>query len=237
MVTSRRQIVREEDRYGGYTAEADSVEKTEVSSGERVISNNILKMRAEHTETEEVQAPAEKAEARDEKVIVKPVIRPERTSYGRAAVSGYDRTISPSRPKRISDVMPEVQRREKEETVSIVKEQKLTAATKRLLTIYLVAVVAVVAAVIATGIIAGGLQSEVGALETSVETSSAILNDQLAEMQEWIDGIGDKASDLGMVEIDDVDGTYGELVEGTPTEDTNGIFDGIRDWVNSVFGG
>ncbi len=237
MVTSRRQIVREEDRYGGYTAEADSVEKTEISSGERVISNNILKMRAAHTETEDIGAPAEKAEPRAEKIVERPVTRPERTSYGRTAVRSYDRTISPSRPKRISDVMPEVQRREKIETVSIVKEQKLTAATKRLLMIYLVAVFAVVAAVIATGIIAGNLQSDVSALETSVETSSAMLNDQLEEMQEWIDGIGDKASDLGMVEIDGVDGTYDAVEESAPTEEANGVFDNIRDWVNSIFGG
>ena len=237
MVTSRRQIVNEEDRYGGYAAEADSVEKTEISSGERVISNNILKMRAAHAETEETNVPAEKAEAREEKIVDRPVVRPERTSYGRTAVRSYDRTISPARPKRISDVMPEVQRREKVETVSIVKEQKLTAATKRLLMIYLVAVFVVVAAVIATGIIAGSIQSDVTALENSVETSSAVLGDQLAEMQEWIDGIGDKASDLGMVEIEGADGSYGELTEGVPTEDTNGVFDGIRDWVNSIFGG
>ena len=47
-----------------------------------------------------------------------------------------------------------------------------------------------------------------------------------------------RAEELGMVAIEEDDiGSYDRLEIGGNTEDESGVFDNIRDWFNSVFGG
>lgn len=219
MVTSRRQIDREEDRYGGYDQET-AINRS-ADTGRRNMSENVRRAQQAHVAGEGTQT-------------IETIRRPGTTMRSsRSTARGYDRTIAPERPSRYSEVMPEVRRRE--EPVAIVKEQRLTAGTKRMLIIYLSLVLCVVTAIIVTGVIASNIRTDIGALEAEV-------NSQMTELADITTGMN-AAYDAALVWAGEnmvqagTGNTYEELIPGNSSENSGEVFDSIRDWVNSVFGG
>lgn len=221
MVTSRRQIDREEDRYGGY--EQDIAAERQEEPSRRTVSDSVRRVRESRTVTEE---PGQTVET-----VRRPasVVRPAYPNTER----DYDRTIAPSRPSRYSEVMPEVRRRE--EPISIVKEQRLTAGTKRMLVVYLALVLAVVTAIIITGIVASNIRTDISALESDVESRT----ETLASIEAGMDEARDAALVWAGENMTPPSGTntYEELVPGSDADLSGQVFDSIRDWFNSVFGG
>lgn len=212
MVTTRRQIDKEEDRYGGYEQEIVT------DRDGRTVSDNVRRVRESRSEAQ--------ASVSDRPVSVVRPVSPRREG-------GYDRTIAPTRPSRYSEVMPEVQR--KTEAVAIVREQKLTAGTKKMLIVYLALVLTIVTAIIITGVVASGIQSDIDALESGVEEQVAAL----AGIDSAVADAYDDAvvwAEENMVPAGPAN-TYDELVPGNAGETSGEVFDSIRDWVNSVFGG
>lgn len=222
MVTSRRQIEREEDRYGGFEQDAPVVSE---ENARRTVSDSVRRVHDAHTADETVVRPVETLRRPD--IIMRPA--------SPRADRGYDRTIAPSRPQHHSDIMPEVHRGE--ETVTIVKEQKLTAATKRMLLVYLSIVLAIVVAIVITGIVASNLSTDISSLERSVSEQTATL----AAIDDSVAGVYEDAADWAannMVKAENANrGTYEELTPSADAGVSNELFDSIRDWVNSVFGG
>lgn len=219
MVTSRRQIDREEDRYGGYDQE--TIVGRNATAGRRNVSENVRRVHRSAYNTQTVDVGSRPA-----------------SSFGsargtRSTARDYDRTIAPERPSRYSEVMPEVRR--SEEPVAIVKEQRLTAGTKRMLAVYLSLVLCIVVAIIITGVVASNMRTDIGALEAEVNTQMA----ELAEINSGMDAAYDAAlvwAGENMVQPG-FENTYDELVPGSDVESSGNVFDSIRDWVNSVFGG
>ena len=217
MVTSRRQIDREEDRYGGFEQDAPVTERAE----RRTVSDSVRRVHDAPAREDAVSADTRRPD-----IVMRPA--------SPRAQRGYDRTIAPSRPQHHSDIMPEVRRGEE---VKIVREQKLTAATKRMLIVYLSIVLSIVVAIVITGIIAGSLSSDISSLERSVSEQTAALSDLevdisgvYADAKQWAENNMVKAEDANQ-------GTYEELTPSDGSDVSDELFDSIRDWVNSVFGG
>ena len=241
MVSSRRQISRDEDRYGGFAEVAES----DVS--EREISDDILKMRSYVTpsgirETEHDTAPAEAPVRQERREAASPApapaVRPAPVVREHAAEAAV------VRPRRASDIMPEIVRPvRKEKAVSaqpapVIRERKLTASAKRALVIYMSIVLAIVAGIIATGVAVSSVSAQVLGYETSIAAQEETIASQREALAQLANEavIADAAEKLGMVEVGGTTG-YDRLEIGTTEEEASGVFDSIRDWFNAIFGG
>lgn len=245
MVSSRRQISRDEDRYGGFAEIAAS------DVGEREISDDILNMRSYVTPSVQEAPPSDTASAaeapapreRREAVAPASTAASVRTAPVRTAPAASE-TATPAKPRRISDVMPEIVRPvRKEKTAAaqpapVIRERKLTASAKRALIIYMSVVLAIVAGIIATGVAVSSVSAQV----TNYESSIAAMEETVAQQREilaQLDNeavIADEAGKLGMVPVDETTG-YDRMEIGETEEEAGGIFDAIRDWFNAIFGG
>lgn len=240
MVSSRRQISRDEDRYGGFAEIAAS------DVGEREISDDILNMRSYVTPSEQEAplrdtAPAPAMPTPRERREAAPV---RTAAPARPAPAADASAAAPARPRRMSDVMPEIVRPvRKEKTVAaqpapVIRERKLTASAKRALIIYMSVVLAIVAGIIATGVAVSSVSAQV----TGYESSIAAMEETVAQQRELLAQlaneavIADEAEKLGMVPVDETTG-YDRMEIGETEEEASGVFDAIRDWFNAIFGG
>lgn len=236
MVTSKRRIERDEDRFGGF-AEVDDTYRAEAERKE--FSDDLLNMRSYVTESdkeEEVAQPS--AESVYDTVTTK-----ETTEH--ATEVRREVTAAPVR-KSAREVMPDImasrraEKTERKVATPVIKEQKLSPTAKRALVIYMSIVLAVVAGIIATGVAVSSVSAQVTNYESVIaqqEETIALQREGLALLDN-ASVIADKAEELGMVAIDDSEiGSFDKLGIGGNTEDESGIFDSIRDWFNSVFGG
>ncbi len=221
MITIKRQIENEKERYGGF---ADTEPRSEVMT-EREINEDLLTMRS-YTEKPtsaavERTAPPEEAKA---------VPAPERV---KATEQHSD--------AKMHDI---VRREEKKDAAQVsevaVREKKLSPTTKRAVIVYMSIVLSLVLAVIITGICISAVNSQISALETTIENQQERLLAQSEVLAEPIDEeeIRQSAEQMGMVSVEEgeING-YGGLEYQQNTEEDNGVFDSVRDWLNSVFGG
>ena len=254
MVTSRRQIINDNDRYGGFIADTD-VSSTADTGNEMEFSDDILRIASEPTaEKTDRYARTAVAEPEEDYTEVKP--EPTRQASYKVETPASFRMVdepvveAPKKPRRVEDVMPEIIRQNPtatttnavisvEQPAPVVRERKLSAAAKRTLVIYMSVVVAIVAAIIATGVVVSGVAAEVAGYETSIAAMEETIRSQTGELGALSDEavIRDRAEDMGMVDAGDNASSYDRLEIAEPTPDESGVFDAVRDWFNSIFGG
>lgn len=233
MVTSKRRIERDEDRFGGF-AEVDDTYRAEADR--REFSDDLLNMRsyvAEPEKKEETEAPR-----------IAPLYEPSTTEKREVEVRG-EIAVAPVK-KSAREVMPDIMARRREEKVErsvvtpVIKERKLTPTAKRALVIYMSIVLAIVTGIIATGVAVSSVSAQIVDYETTIASQEETIASQ-REGLALLDNsavIADKAEQLGMVAIENGEvNSFDKLGIGGNTEDESGIFDSIRDWFNSVFGG
>lgn len=232
MITIKRQIENEKERFGSF-AETDSY--VDNTTTEREVNDDLLLMRSYTNSTTEIPVSAP-TPAIEEKVGN--VVRP-------APVEEERRTETPVRRNsnaRMHDIIHYEQPAEEvqPEVKPVTREKKLTASAKKAIAIYMSVVIAVVIAVIITGVCISGVNSDIANLETTIQQQEEVILQQNAELGalEDVNAIENKAESMGMVKIKDGETVgYDELEVGENTEDKNGAFDSVRDWLNTVFGG
>ncbi len=244
MVTSKRRIERDEDRYGGFAAGDTYIED---ATTEREFSDDILQMRSyvaapERRERTETARPAEPEAPAPKKAEpeVRPVERPAR------AEETFARPEQLPERKNIRDLMPKIVSRKRSAEIErpaetpVVHEKKLPASAKKALIIYMTVVLAVVIGIIATGVAVSSVSAQVADFESTIAQQEETIASQREDLAVLSDdgAITARAEELGMVAIEEDDiGSYDRLEIGGNTEDESGVFDNIRDWFNSVFGG
>ncbi|MBQ7227379.1 MAG: hypothetical protein IJX05_03155 [Clostridia bacterium] len=224
MVTSKRRIETEKDRFGGF-AEAEAYR---IEGDRREISDDILNMRS-YVSTTEKEASVSTPE-KIEEVVIKEVKKATPTPVRRSIQDVMPEIIAPKRIEKIS----------KAESAPAIHEKKLSFAAKRALIIYMSVVLAIVAGIIATGVAVSSVSAQVTSYETTITEQEEMIASQREELallgNESV--IADRAEELGMVEIADGDvNGYTQLQISGSTDDESGLFDNVRDWFNSVFGG
>ncbi len=212
MVTTRRAIEEETDRYGSFSETDREISAEEIIAAERIIT--------------------------PERTVI-----PEETKVERQLV------INPIQPdvkpavRNTEDMMPSIVKMEVDEPVEYAKEEKLyarrdkklSASMRNLLIVYMVLIVAVVGGVIATGIASTAMASTIESLEATIaaQEETIVLQESSLSVDEAV--IREAASELGMVEIDGVDGSY-DLLSRLESEESTNPFDEFRDGVYEIFG-
>ena len=223
MVTSKRRIETEKDRFGGF-AEAESY----VVEEQKEFSEDVLNVRS--------YAPTV------EKTIEE---TPRQTVSIPKVTERHTQSAKPVR-RNIQDVMPEIlsekriSEKKKETVAPVIYEKKLSPTAIRAIVIYMAVVLAIVAGIIATGVAVSSLSASIVGYETTISAQEETISSQREELALLGNGavIAEKAEGLGMVEIEEGSvNKYTQLEIGGSTEDESGLFDNIRDWLNSVFGG
>ncbi len=213
MVTTRRTVENDTDRYGSF------------SEPDRNVSAEEILLAAESRTAERTTIPAEKEEER--KLVISTPVQPEQKSAVRST----------------EDMMPSIVRVEDDEQVEYMQEEKLyarrdkkmPAAMRNLLIAYMVLIVAVVAGVIATGIASSAVASSVSALEAAVAAQEEIVAVQESLLEIDAGEIKEAAEQLGMSEYASADGTYSVLTE-LASENGSNPFDEFRDRIYEILG-
>lgn len=258
MITTKRQILRDSDRFGGYgrdrsaataVAEPDSFSAPSDISSTRSYAqgNSIIKS--------------------DPEPAIMDITRTEPIGYAQTEVeqplySTRETITAPELPKRPErerkpldqeDLMPSIKtRRMMQESIEespavaeindVIPERRagrqVSPRTKILLFVYVAVALVLAIAVLATGISISKASAKVAALTNEITQKQAIIAEQETEIAFGTDpdSIRQKAIDLGMTYATEPAGTASliERVEyPTPTPHTNG-FDGFCDWVSSV---
>lgn len=186
MVTTRRQVRTEQDRYGGYsTAPSASFADTEID----------VSYKDEYYENLSASAISAPLKVTVKETVAPPAAKP-RLYTGRTATKATDIETEilpyPTRRRKsvrreTEDLMPTIKTRRYAEDFHEIKDKAvgkriLSTKAKVMLAVYLVAVVALVAVVIATGIAISGASSSVAGLEKQIEIKNVRLAEQSAEL-------------------------------------------------------
>ena len=214
MVTTKRVIENDTDRYGSFSETERSV------TAEDIIAAETAGVVPEHT-----RIPEEKSEER--KLVITTPSQPEHGASTR----------------NTEDMMPSIVKMEVDERVEFAKEEKLyarrdkkiPASMRNLLIAYMVLIVAVVAGVIATGIASTAMASTIDSLETAIAAQEETIAFQLESLEIDVDSLREAAGELGMVEYDAADGSY-DVLNRLETENPTNPFDEFRDGVYEIFG-
>lgn len=226
MVSTRRQIISEQDRYGGYNAmpinkAVDLKQEVEAPREEiqydrvvRIPDNQIqpnYSTRRDYPATAEfvgtVSAPIKKLGVRKQEDIM-PVIR--------------------SKPKFVSESAPEKN-----------AKQKVAGKTKAILALYMAIVVILSAIVIGTGLAISNANESVGQLENELAAKNAIILQQNKNLDELSDAlmIENIAKEMGMVKAGEANEiTLMPIVDPIKYESRTNWFDKFCDWIGMIFG-
>ena len=214
MLTVKRKVETEEERYGSFDREAAVPHTID-------IDYNYDKGRS-YREAQNAQA--------------------ETISYsGRAENAVYPGYIETGKRMPQEEFMPGIDKKEKEERQTAAKTNaKLELKTKAMLAVYLIIVIALAAVVIATGVAISAANARVGKLNNMIGDRSALLVEQNAELNVLNDNdaITGKAVNIGMIKGENAQ-TIQLIPVGEPTEyqrSTN-WFDKFCDFIGGIFGG
>ena len=254
MVTKKRRIVSEQDRFGGYGMQP------------------ALKTAVDETETERLRDESFSFSIADEPGFItesRPAYQPERNAYVEKSDNGHSRAdkvieyssrpyfgaydfVKPVRAKKSrkhekEDVMPSIRTRayakesvEEESSVTYGAKSKLSGKTKAMLIAYISVVLVLAVTVIATGLAASNINAQSSKLEYEISLKNAQLTEINAEIREYtnLDRIAGAASGNGMENIGSV--TEIELVppvDPVEYEGRTNWFDAVCDFVGKIFGG
>ncbi len=226
MVTVKRKINSETDKYGGYSnmeIKAPSAEieiKTPDNVGDSFMQAQYKKAEA-HRNIQATQELPQRIQRQDQNENVTASNRP---------TAVYMPVI---RPKKEAEV-------EEEKVQTVAEHKKLDGKTKLILGIYAALIVFLSALVIATGIILSSTGSRVEELQSELAAKNAIVAEQLGEITLLSDddALTGRAYNSGMEKIEN-QGTLELLPIGEVKtyEGSTNWFDSFCDWLNGVFGG
>lgn len=247
MVTTRRQIRTEQDRFGGYSTRQPMRSDIERNPSEFELPEAVSPRETEYAQsyrTPSVSAPAE---------TTAPSFYSARKDYPDTAEFvgsiPYPARQRKTVKREIEDVMPSIKTRavlsdsvSKQSQTNTAKREKeaLKPKTKAMLGIYMVVVVALAAIVIGTGIAISGIGSSLASLENELALKNALVTEQNAELAALDNDtfITGEATDMGMVKPSQK--TEIELLpvgDAVNYEARTNWFDRFCDWLSNIIGG
>lgn len=261
MITTKRQITRDRDRFGGYGTASDRsplidddvniMQNNETSSDLQsdygVMTDSIVMPTLQNNTVSDWNT-AENAQtsAQTEKPLYSTL-----DSYGqdqpRAQFDLPTRPVRERKPLEHEDIMPSIKTRaytqpvrhtEAEAAPRRSAHRALSPRTKVLLLVYVAVALVLAIAVIATGVSISGAQASVRELSEHISQQQATVAEQVTDIASLTDEahIRDRAVANGMVNSSEPTYTASrvetvEVQEATPH--TNG-FDGFCDWMSGV---
>ncbi len=232
MVTVKRKINNETDKFGGY---ADIEVKTPPAEIE-IKTNTQNNLGDSFIEAQYKQAES----IRDTRVDYRQqpqIQRRPRPEY---------KEVSDVEPMRPNEFMYKIHSEKKDETeeseeTTTNKVQKVDNKTKWILGVYAAIILFLSALVIATGIFVSSAGTEVEELQNELAVKNAYMAEQLGAitMLGDEDALTGRAYNSGMERIEGVQGTIDLLPLGEVKtyEGSTNWFDSFCDWLNGVFGG
>ena len=221
MVTVKRKINNETERYGGFSEiEVKTPAETfDVNVGSSFMDDQYRQAKVEGKVNYTTSAPVQTAKPA-KPTFQEPVLMP-----------------SPE------ELMPRVRYQRQEEDVERevpVTRQKMDSRTKLILGVYVSIIALLSALVIATGIFLSSAGARVESLQNEVDARNAIISQQLSDISVLSDenNIAGRAFNNGMDRVD-----AAEIIELLPIgeaptyEGTTNWFDSFCDWLSGVFGG
>jgi len=213
MLTVKRKVDTEEDRYGGF----------EVSTDKSFGTGYDLEINQSYSTAQTVKG--------------------ETLSYSpRQEIRKPENPASAKKPLRAEEVMPGIIKPKMNENAERMMElkQKMETKTKALLAIYMLVVIALAAIVIATGIAINAANSRVVALNNQIAASNEKIIEQNANL-EILDSenyIKGSAYENGMVEAQNpIEIELLPVEEATSYQSSTNWFDKICDFLSNIFGG
>lgn len=252
MITTRRQITNEQDRYGGYASRPTS-EITREDTEELRPDDFTRYPRRRNTVDTGVDFDTETAYKHEEELrYSERPLKPGLEEYiGLPKVKAPTRASVKSQKKRMpresEDIMPSIKTRaymtdRPVEEIEEQTEKKETSVnkTKLVLCAYIAAVIVLAAIVIATGIAISGAENSVSMLERELSIKNAVIVGQEADLAALANDtfLTGAAVESGMEKIDGAQEV--DLIELTNPENyearTN-WFDKFCDWLSKIIGG
>ncbi len=249
MITTRRQIVNEQDRYGGYAVKPASRINVDIDEAESIRPDDFVRynsrmsapsVNAQRTET--FDADLRYSERPEYPGLDEYVGLPETSVKPRA------KTARKRVPRESEDVMPSIKTRAymtgKPEEIETVKhtesKEGMSSKTKVMLAAYVATVIILAAIVIATGVAISGAESGVSSLEYELASKNAVIMNQQAELSSlgndtYLTGA---AVEQGMKKVENA--TEVNLVDFTASaeyEARTNWFDKFCDWLSKIIGG
>ena len=249
MITTRRQVVNEQDRYGGYASQPVSRINVEVDEERDIRPDDFVRYNSRRS------APVAETERRD-------MVDTEVRYSARPMYPGLDEYVglpetsakpsSKSARKRVpresEDVMPSIKTRaymtEKPEEVETVRraesKEGMSRKAKIMLSVYVATVIILAAIVIATGVAISGAESGVSSLEYELANKNAIIMNQQAEItalgnDTYLTGA---AVEQGMQKVENAtEVDLAQLTSPADYEARTNWFDKFCDWLSKIIGG
>lgn len=252
MITTKRQINRDLDRFGGYGTESarssriadfDDIKNTEPPAYDYSSRGSLLMSDVD------IDIKSEPEQAKNE--------RPLYTTIADAGTMATELPPVPARPKKESaprskdDVLPTLKTRAyaSEQEQGVEKQAAaparraratLDSRTKILLCVYVAVALALAIAVIATGVSISSASAQADVFASQIAQKQIVIAAQEAELGELRNDevIRDKAEDMGMVSVPSQPSysapATDTVVYPQATPHTNG-FDKFCDWLSKVF--
>lgn len=216
MVTVKRKVTNETERYGGYAeievknpqATIDvRPQETSVGNSFRQAQNNVAETNfnySQHAQVEKHEQPA------------------------------MVQTPTPE------EFMPTIRSESKESEAAVEAKQSIDSRTKLILGVYASIVLILSALVIATGIYLSSTNARINDLDNELAVKNATITRQLSELNMLSDedALTGRAFNRGMEKIEDAEVVDLLPMHEAPTyEGTTNWFDSFCDWLSGVFGG
>lgn len=246
MVTVKRRIATEQDRFGGYGIQpyAGTVtDETETTYNERYSFRTVDEPATNAVRRDRVtEAPATEERAPS---VIEYSTRPYYGAYGYTAPAKANKSRAKKERREKEDVMPSIRTRayarpQEENNEGQQTRAKMSGKTKIALVAYAITVVALAIVVIATGLAVSNLNSDAARIEREIVQKNEQLmqlNGEIAALTD-LDRIAGAAANEGMHKIDET-----VAVDLLPTEEPvtykgrSNWFDKLCDWLSKIIGG
>lgn len=251
MVSTKRQIRRDDDRYGGFSgSEASLISDYDILNSEPAyIGNSMLRTDTDYNITN-TAAPAAESSAYTAPVeAAAPTVAPQNVEV--PAPPMLERPKKPEVPHSREDVLPTIKTRSyateqadiketpiAEETKETAKRRGLSSRERIMLCVYVAIALILAVAVIATGVSISAASVQSDALSAQIEQNRVVIAAQENELAALYneDNIRGRATQAGMVQA-------GESVYNAPVAETAGYpqatphtngFDEFMDWLSHI---
>lgn len=227
MVTVKRKIKNDVDRYGGYGVELktpDADPSIEIGDSFNQYEYKRAQESVNYTSTATATPPP----------------APQRQPITENKAETAEKVADPTPDEFMPRINREKHDEEREQEQVSVKKQKIDGRTKLVLGIYVSVILILSALVIATGIALSSTGARVNSLESELDAQNAIVARQIEELSRLSDedAIRGRAYENGMERVESSQSI--ELLpmgEAKTYEGTTNWFDSFCDWLSGVFGG
>lgn len=257
MVTTRRRISTEQDRFGGYGLTpanrtlSDEVE-TQTENGDRYSFDMIADEPGFVSESRTAYAEKPTSRKSESVAFSQPSVieyssRPRYISMEQVRTISAPARVKKSRKREKEDVMPSIRTRAyaqpqvKEEPARETRERtRLSGKTKAALFVYMALALTLAIAVIATGLAVSNINASADAIENEIAIKNERVISQNAEILRLTDPdrVAGAALGNGMEKVENtVDVELIPTVEPVKYEGRTNWFDKFCDWLSKIIGG